>query len=92
MKGLVLVWLPVMVSTICRPQQVQTGKWDSSHARLSEVNGQSIIGAWLHQKWTLYRTLYFTDSTIYIDSHIDTVIYSKYAVSADTLTIWAGGQ
>jgi hypothetical protein len=46
---------------------------------------ENILGTWYLNEWTLYHTLTFIDSTVYIDNHVDTLYTMKYAVEKDTL-------
>lgn len=46
---------------------------------------QDILGTWYLNEWTLYHTLRFTDTTVFVDNHIDTIFTLKYSVDKDTL-------
>ena len=42
-------------------------------------------GKWYLNKWTMYHTLDFSDSTVFCDNHVDTVFTLNYRVFEDTI-------
>ena len=90
MKRIFVLILFSCVPTINFGQCTKEGKTVSRHEYITEANRQSIKGTWSHEKWTSYQILQFSDSTVYLYNNIDTIMPSKYSVSGDTLTIWAG--
>ena len=52
-----------------------------------EINIDDIKGKWYLNKWTMYHTLSFADTTVFVDNHIDSVFYSNYSLHNDTLVL-----
>jgi hypothetical protein len=70
---LVLFCLTILSLTSCEPK------------RQKYYSGTDILGTWYLNEWTSYHTLRFTDSTVFIDNHIDTIFLLNYSVDMDTL-------
>jgi hypothetical protein len=58
----------------------------SCDKKKNENLSTGIKGTWYLNKWTVYRTLRFTDSTVFVDNHVDTVFTLNYAIKDQTLT------
>lgn len=51
------------------------------------INSDAIKGKWYLNEWTMYHTLVFSDNTVFVDNHIDSVFTLNYSVSNDTLIL-----
>ncbi|HEX6180290.1 MAG TPA: hypothetical protein VFZ47_03545 [Chitinophagaceae bacterium] len=49
------------------------------------IDTNNIKGNWYLNKWTMYHTLSFSGTTVFVDNHIDSVFTLNYAFSKDTL-------
>lgn len=63
---------------------IQPEKFCSSQ----QITLDDLKGNWYQNKWTLYHTLEFSDKTVFVDNHIDSVFTVNYSVSNDTLISW----
>ena len=69
------------------------GWWTKFQSQLDSIDNinkhKSVIdyikGKWYLNKWTMYHTLSFADTTVFVDNHIDSVFYSNYYLHKDTL-------
>ncbi len=52
-----------------------------------QVTESDIIGKWYLNKWTMYHTLSFAKTTVFVDNNIDSVFTLHYSLSHDTLTL-----
>ncbi len=52
-----------------------------------QINPGQIKGTWYLNKWTMYHTLIFSDSTLFADNHIDSVFTLNYSTAGDTLIL-----
>ena len=52
-----------------------------------QITIDDIKGEWYLNKWTMYHTLSFADTTVFVDNHIDSVFYSNYSLHNDTLVL-----
>jgi len=52
-----------------------------------QITTDDIKGNWYLNKWTMYHTLKFSDTTLFVDNHIDSVFYSNYSIHNDTLIL-----
>ncbi|MBA5245746.1 hypothetical protein H1R16_02220 [Marnyiella aurantia] len=52
-----------------------------------QITTADIKGNWYLNKWTMYHTLKFDEKTLFIDNHIDSVLYSNYFLDNDTLIL-----
>ncbi|MBA4260084.1 MAG: hypothetical protein C0446_13045 [Chitinophaga sp.] len=52
-----------------------------------KITIDDIKGKWYLNKWTMYLTLSFADTTVFVDNHIDSVFYSNYSLHNDTLIL-----
>jgi hypothetical protein len=51
------------------------------------ITSAYIKGKWYLNKWTMYHTLVFSDKTVFVDNHVDSVFTVNYTVSNDTLIL-----
>lgn len=71
------------------------GWWTKFQSQLDSIDKVStqqitiddIKGEWYLNKWTMYHTLFFSDTTVFVDNHIDSVFYSNYSLHNDTLIL-----
>ena len=71
------------------------GWWTKFQAQLDSIDNRTtpqitindIQGKWYLNKWTMYHTLSFEDTTVFVDNHIDSVFYSNYSLHNDTLIL-----
>ena len=52
-----------------------------------QITTEDIKGNWYLNKWTMYHTLKFSDTTLFVDNHIDSVFYCNYSLHNDTLIL-----
>ncbi|WP_316786533.1 hypothetical protein [Pedobacter frigiditerrae] len=52
-----------------------------------QITTEDIKGEWYLNKWTMYHTLSFADTTVFVDNHIDSVFTLLYSLSKDTLIL-----
>lgn len=52
-----------------------------------QITNDDIKGEWYLNKWTMFHTLKFSDTTLFVDNHIDSVFYSNYSFHNDTLIL-----
>jgi hypothetical protein len=57
------------------------------NVKTQQITIDDIKGEWYLNKWTMYHTLSFSDTTIFVDNHIDSVFYSNYSLHNDTLIL-----
>ena len=57
------------------------------NVKTQQITIDDIKGEWYLNKWTMYHTLSFSDTTIFVDNHIDSVFYSKFSLHNDTLIL-----
>jgi len=71
-------------------------KYSDHGKKLREIRNQNIStniqGRWYLNRWTMFHTLDFTDKTVFVDNHVDTVFTLNYSVSHDTLITWSGNS
>lgn len=53
-----------------------------------QITSGDIKGNWYLNKWTMYHTLAFSDTTVFLDNHIDSVFSLHYAFFNDSLILW----
>ncbi len=71
------------------------GWWTKFQSQLDSIDNvktrqitiDDIKGKWYLNKWTMYHTLSFEDTTVFVDNHIDSVFYSNYTLRNDTLVL-----
>jgi hypothetical protein len=63
---------------------------EKDFCKLPVVDPYLINGSWYLNQWTMYHTLQFDDSTVFVDNHIDTVFRSRYSISNDSLVLSVG--
>ena len=71
------------------------GWWTKFQSQLDSIDNiktrqitiDDIKGEWYLNKWTMYHTLSFADTTVFVDNHIDSVFYSNYSLHNDTLVL-----
>ncbi len=71
------------------------GWWTKFQSQLDSIDNikkqkitiDDIKGKWYLNKWTMYHTLSFADTTVFVDNHIDSVFYCKYSLHNDTLVL-----
>ena len=71
------------------------GWWTKFQSQLDSIDNRTaqqiaiddIKGKWYLNKWTMYHTLSFADTTVFVDNHIDSVFYSNYSLHYDTLIL-----
>ena len=71
------------------------GWWIKFQSQLDSIDNikkqkitiDDIKGKWYLNKWTMYHTLSFADTTVFVDNHIDSVFYCKYSLHNDTLVL-----
>lgn len=69
--------------------------WTKFNAQLVSIDNRKkqkitiddIKGKWYLNKWTMYHTLSFANTTVFVDNHIDSVFYSNYSLNNDTLIL-----
>ncbi len=54
---------------------------------IRQITKDDIKGNWYLNKWTMYHTLSFADTTVFVDNHIDSVFTLNYSLSNDTLIL-----
>ena len=54
---------------------------------IRQITSDNIKGKWYLNKWTMYHTLSFGDTTVFVDNHIDSVFTLNYSLSNDTLIL-----
>lgn len=52
-----------------------------------QITKDDIKGEWYLNKWTMYHTLSFADTTVFVDNHIDSVFTLNYSFANDTLIL-----
>ena len=57
------------------------------NSKTRQITTDDIKGKWYLNRWTMYHTLSFSDSTVFVDNHIDSVFYSNYSLKNDTLIL-----
>lgn len=65
--------------------QTQLDSIDNRTAR--QITIDDIKGKWYPNKWTMYHTLDFSDKTVFVDNHIDSVFTLNYSLFSDTLIL-----
>lgn len=71
------------------------GWWAKFQSQLNSIDNKTthqitiddIKGKWYLNKWTMYHTLYFSDTNVFMDNHIDSVFYNIYSLHIDTLIL-----
>jgi hypothetical protein len=71
------------------------GWWTKFQSQLDSIDNRKtpqitnnyIKGEWYLNKWTTYHTLKFSDTTLFVDNHIDSVFNSNYSLHKDTLIL-----
>ncbi len=71
------------------------GWWAKFQSQLDSIDNRTtqqitiddIKGKWYLNKWTMYHTLSFADTTVFVDNHIDSVFYSNYSIHNGTLIL-----
>ena len=51
------------------------------------ITTDDIKGNWYLNKWTMYHTLFFADTTVFVDNHIDSIFTLRYTLSNDILIL-----
>jgi hypothetical protein len=72
------------------------GWWTKFHNQIDSIDKATtanniiadIKGKWFINKWTMYHTLSFGDTTVFVDNHIDSVFTLLYSLSYDTLSFF----
>jgi hypothetical protein len=65
--------------------QTQLDSIDNKATR--RISTDDIKGEWYLNKWTMYHTLSFTDTSVFVDNHIDSVFTLNFYLSNDTLIL-----
>jgi len=71
------------------------GWWTKFQSQLDSIDNKKIrkiaagdiTGKWYLNKWTMYHTLSFAETTVFVDNNIDSVFTLPYALSDDTLIL-----
>ena len=65
--------------------QTQLDSIDNKRTR--QITTDHIKGEWYLNKWTMYHTLSFANTTVFVDNHIDSVFTLNYSLLNDTLIL-----
>ncbi len=71
------------------------GWWTKFQSQLDSIDNikkqkitiDDIKGKWYLNKCTMYHTLSFANTTVFVDNHVDSVFYCKYSLHNDTLVL-----